>query len=284
MNNKTQRTYAAGWEDYDLIDAGGEQKLERWGNIVTIRPERQAYFKAHLSKKEWYEKAHAEFVPKGTQSGAWKILQEVPSKWKINFHDIQINLALTKFKHVGLFPEQAVNWELLKSELDSSKSLLNLFAYTGVASVVGKFTGAHVTHVDSVKQLISWARVNMEDSHLKDIRWICDDAVKFAHKEVKRGNTYDCLIMDPPAFGLGAKGERWKIEDQLPKLIKLAHSLLKENGLLIMNTYSPRVKLKEIYNEVRRSFPVDNIENTELWQKTSSGNDLFYGHLIRARK
>ena len=284
MESKTPRTYASGWEDYELIDAGGNQKLERWGDIITIRPERQAYFKSHLPKSEWMKRAHAEFIPKGTQNGNWKIQDEISPKWKVKFENIQANLTFTRFKHVGLFPEQSANWKVLLSELDNTKSFLNLFAYTGVASVVAKSTGAHVTHVDSVKQLITWEKENMQDSNVSDIRWICDDALKFAEKEVKRGNTYDCIVMDPPAFGLGAKGERWKIEEQLPTLIKLAHALLNKNGLLILNTYSPRITLKEIYNETRRLFDKEQLEASELWQKTSFGNDMFFGHLIRARK
>ncbi len=284
MENKIHRTYASGWDDYELIDAGGDQKLERWGEIITIRPERQAYFKSHLSKSEWKERAHAEFIPKGKQKGSWKMYKEIPEKWKINYQNITANLVFTGFKHVGIFPEQLSNWQVLQSELNKSKSFLNLFAYTGMASVVAKSTGAKVTHVDSVKQLISWAKDNMQDSNLSDIRWICDDALKFANKEVKRGNTYDCIVMDPPAFGLGAKGERWKIEEKLSGLIRLAHLLLNKNGLLILNTYSPRVELKDIYNETRRLFDKEKIEATELWQKTTFGNEMFYGHLIRARK
>lgn len=284
MENKIHRTYASGWDDYELIDAGGDQKLERWGEIITIRPERQAYFKSHLSKSEWKERAHAEFIPKGKQKGSWKMYKEIPEKWKINYQNITASLMFTGFKHVGIFPEQINNWQVLQSELNKSKSFLNLFAYTGMASVVAKSTGAKVTHVDSVKQLISWAKDNMQDSNLSDIRWICDDALKFANKEVKRGNTYDCIVMDPPAFGLGAKGERWKIEEKLSGLIRLAHLLLNKNGLLILNTYSPRVELKDIYNETRRLFDKEKIEATELWQKTTFGNEMFYGHLIRARK
>lgn len=284
MKNDNPKTFTNGWQDYELIDAGGNQKLERWGKVITIRPERQAYFKSHLSKGEWTKKAHLEFVSKTAQKGVWKNLKNIPQEWVVNFEDLTLKLATTQFKHVGMFPEQAVNWQYIKTELNESKKFLNLFAYTGVASLIAKSTGAEVTHVDSVKQLISWSKDNMEESNLENIRWICDDALKFAAKEVKRGKTYDCIVMDPPAFGLGTKGERWKIEEKLVELIKLAHSLLNSNGLLILNTYSPRVELKDIYNETRRIFNKEKIEATELWQKTSFGNDLFYGHLIRARK
>lgn len=279
----TKKTFSQDWEDYELLDAGGEKKLERWGDIITIRPERQAYFRSGLSFQQWEEMAHFEFIPKGKQSGSWKSLKTgTPKKWSISYQKLVFQLELTKFKHVGLFPEQAVNWNLIKRHLSENKKMLNLFAYTGAASIVGKSTSADVTHVDSVRQLISWAKDNMEASGLTDIRWTHEDAMKFAQREQKRGNKYELIIMDPPAWGIGAKKEKWKIEHKLEELIHTAHDLLSNEGLLILNTYSPRVELEDIANYAQQKF--SKIEVSELWKKTKTKKDLFYGHLLHAYK
>ena len=281
---KNNPLYTKGWSDYELIDAGGSEKLERWGDVITIRPELQAYFKSKLPKSKWQEMAHLKFIPTGKQKGKWQQIKPVEEKWQIQFHELTANLATTQFKHLGMFPEQATNWEVLREELSEGKNFLNLFAYTGFASIVARSTGASVTHVDSVKQLITWAKENMESSGLDDIRWICDDALKFASKEVKRGNKYNVIVMDPPAFGLGAKGERWKIEEKLDVLIATAYDLLNKGGLLILNTYSPRVELSDIANTSTRYFKPNNTSLNELWMETKHGNQMFYGHLLRARK
>lgn len=276
-----KKTYSEDWSDYELIDAGNNKKLERWGKIVTIRPERQAYFQPGMPIEEWNEIAHLEFISKDKKSGKWITRQTLPEeKWQINFKHLKFNLETTKFKHVGLFPEQVTNWNLILNHLSPGMKMLNLFAYTGAASVVGKSRGADVTHVDSVKQLISWARTNMEASELKDIRWIHEDALKYAQRELKRGNLYHLIVMDPPAWGIGAKKEKWKIEHKLEELIETASQLLHPGGLLILNTYSPKVKLKEINYFAKKHF--DKVEISELWKKTYTGKDLFFGHLLRA--
>lgn len=278
-----KKTFSQNWSDYELLDAGNESKLERWGDVITIRPEVQAYFKSGLPMDEWKKLAHLEFLPKGKEKGKWIYHKPINlANWKIQYDDLTFILEPTKFKHVGLFPEQAINWELIKKQLAPEKKMLNLFAYTGAASIVGKSTGAEVTHVDAVKQLISWARLNMEASELKDIRWMHEDALKFAKREVKRGNTYDLIVMDPPAWGIGAKNEKWKIEQKLEELIALASQLLNTEGLLILNTYSPRVNLADINTYSTRYFP--EVEVTELWKKARSGKELFFGHLLRAWK
>ena len=277
------KIYSDNWTDYELIDAGFNKKLERWGKVITIRPELQAYFPPALSAKEWKEKAHLEFIEKSSTNGEWKLLKSLPTgDWKIHFQGLSFLLERTKFKHVGLFPEQATNWELISDFLQPGMKMLNLFAYTGAASVVGRNTGAEVTHVDSVKQLITWAKYNMEDSGLSDIRWIHEDALKFAQKEEKRGNTYDLIVMDPPAWGVGTKNEKWKLEDQLEFLIESAAILLKQDGLLILNTYSPKITLEEIQEYAEPYFR--KIELAELWKKTTTGKELFYGFLLRAYK
>lgn len=281
MENKL---FTEGWKDYELIDAGVEQKLERWGNVITIRPERQAYFKSGLPFEKWYKKAHFVFESTGKTSGRWKALKELKTDhiWNISYKNVQFQLSLTKFKHIGVFPEQRTNWDFIRDQVNPDHRVLNLFAYTGAASVVARECGAEVTHVDAVKQLISWARTNMERSGLTDIRWVHEDALKFAQRELKRGNQYDVIVMDPPAWGIGAKKEKWKIEEQLAPLIDTAHKLLHRNGTLILNTYSPRVALKDIATITQQYFNQFTLH--ELWMKTSTGKSMFYGHLLRAKR
>lgn len=279
---ENERLYTESWKEYELIDAGGGKKLERWGSIITIRPEVQAYFKSEKSFVEWNEMAHFEFISKGAQSGQWKTLkQNTPLSWEISYKSIKIQLELTKFKHVGLFPEQRINWDYLSSRLNPEKRFLNLFAYTGAASCMAKVKGAETIHVDSVKQLISWAKSNQDLSQLSDIKWVHEDALKFAEREIKRGNKYDGIIMDPPAWGIGAKGEKWKLEDKLETLMKSAKTLLNKDGFLILNTYSPTISLKDVKRLSNIHFPNIKKELKELWMKTSTGKDLYYGVLLR---
>lgn len=278
-----KKIYSPDWKDYKLIDAGGYKKLEFWGDIITIRPERQAYFPSGMPIEEWHDIAHLEFVPKGKKSGDWVKLRDFDSSnWKISYDDLTFQLNTTKFKHVGLFPEQLTNWKLISKHLKPKMKMLNLFAYTGAASIVGCSVGADVTHVDSVKQLISWARTNMELSKLEGIRWIHEDALKFAQRELKRGNSYDLIVMDPPAWGIGAKKEKWKLENQLEGLIEIASQLLHPGGLLILNTYSPKVDLDDIQSYANQFFK--EIDVAELWKKTTTSKDLYFGHLLRGIK
>ena len=280
--NIMKRTYTNHWNDYELIDAGNNRKLERWGKIITIRPERNAYFEPVLSSKDWLKKAHFEFIEATTNTGSWKTLkQNAPTEWTVNYKGIAFNLKLTKFKHIGVFPEQATNWSFIAKNIKEENKFLNLFAYTGGASLVAKKSGADVFHCDSVKQIIAWTKENMESSNLSDIRWVLDDALKFATKEVKRGKKYDGIVMDPPAYGIGAKKERWKIESKFPELVKVASKLLKEDGFLIINTYSPKLKEENIKEVVSRYFPNKNIDISKLSIKTTTGKVLEYGELTR---
>lgn len=281
-NNLTSKLYSQGWEDYELIDAGGGKKLERWGNIITIRPEVQAYFKSELPFSEWNKLAHFEFIAKNAQSGQWKVLKEgTPNNWSISYKSINYKIELTKFKHLGIFPEQRINWDFISSHLTDQHRFLNLFAYTGAASCHARQTGAETIHVDSVKQLISWARTNQEISQLTDIKWVHEDALKFVEREIKRGNKYDGICMDPPAWGLGAKGEKWKLEDKLETLLIGAKAILNKNGFLILNTYSPTISIKEIQQLARKHFSFASVEVKELWMKTTTGKELYYGNLLR---
>lgn len=279
------RIYSQGWEDYELLDAGNGKKLERWGGIITIRPELQAYFKPGKTEQEWRKLAHWEFTETGSQSGAWQALQaDAPKKWLIGYRDLRFQLELTHFKHLGLFPEQRSNWDFLAEHLPAAGRFLNLFAYTGAASCTARQTGAETVHVDSVKQLLTWAHTNMEISHLSDIKWVREDALKFVERELKRGKSYDGIIMDPPAWGLGAKGEKWKLEHKLEALMTGAQGLLAKGGFLILNTYSSSVGLAEISRLAQHYFPPQNICIGELWMQTNTGKALYYGNLLRAVK
>jgi 23S rRNA (cytosine1962-C5)-methyltransferase len=243
------------FSNYELIDCGNFEKLERFGEYITIRPEPQALWDKKLSEKEWLAKAHVKFVSKSSSSGTWEKLKKMPDRWqvsyKINHPDkatIAFRLSLTSFKHVGIFPEQAANWNYIYSSLKQLKKdlpsagaprFLNLFAYTGGASLAAKAAGADVTHVDSIKQVVSWANENMEISGLNNIRWVVEDALKFVKREVKRGNKYHGIILDPPAYGHGPSGEKWKLEDNINEMMKNVLQLLDEkHHFLILNTYS----------------------------------------------
>jgi 23S rRNA (cytosine1962-C5)-methyltransferase len=279
------RLYAQPWADYELLDAGGGKKLERFGEVITIRPELQAYFKSEWTFDRWYELAHWEFVEKSNTNGSWKNIRPTEAKsWGLSFESLKFHLELTKFKHVGIFPEQEANWRYMQQNTHSGQKILNLFAYTGAASLVARQKGASVLHVDAVKQLITWANQNMELSGLADIKWVLEDALKFAQREVKRGNQYNGIVMDPPAFGLGAKGEKWILEEKLPLLVETAHALLLPGAYLILNTYSPKVSLKDLQRIAGRYFDPQKLEAVELWAKTKTGKDLYYGNLLRARK
>ncbi|MCJ8290202.1 MAG: class I SAM-dependent methyltransferase [Crocinitomicaceae bacterium] len=277
-----EKLYVSGWKDYELIDAGGGKKLERWGSIITIRPELQAYFRSGKPFDEWRKMAHWEFIEKGGKTGTWKSLKNnAPREWKIKYKNLTFKLKLTKFKHVGLFPEQRINWDFIDQRLGSDSKFLNLFAYTGAASIVSRNKGAETTHVDSVKQLISWAKENMELSELMNIKWVHEDALKFTQREVKRERSYDGIIMDPPAWGIGAKKEKWKLEDKLEELIRNAATLIGRKGFLILNTYSPQVKIEFLEELANRHLKKRGPVVQELWMKTTTGKELFYGNVLR---
>jgi 23S rRNA (cytosine1962-C5)-methyltransferase len=242
-----------GFSDYELLDCGDFEKLERFGKYITIRPEPQAVWPRVLSTAEWEKTAHVKFIPRSSSSGEWKKLRQMPDQWEIKYklgadsnnaakgQSITFRLGLTSFKHVGIFPEQSVNWDKIYYFLQkrSGARMLNLFAYTGGASLAGKAAGADVTHVDSIKQVVTWANENMQKSGLDNIRWLVDDALKFVKKEIRRGNVYDAIVLDPPAFGHGPNGEKWKLEDNIAEMMESVLQLLsKDQHLLILNAYS----------------------------------------------
>ncbi len=276
------RLYTENWADYELIDAGGGKKLERFGKIITIRPELQAYFKSEIPFSDWEKKAHASFVESKGQKGKWKFHKQSLPEWEIDVLDLRVKLEYTQFKHVGIFPEQYDNWKFIREKLSAGDSFLNLFAYTGLASLVARSTGAEVTHVDSVKQLVTWSKENMVLSGLDDIRWIVDDALKFAQRAARRETKYKGIIMDPPAFGLGAKGEKWILEERLPELLSLAEQILAKDGFLIVNTYSPKISADHLYQLAKKAFPKRKVEVSELWMKSRTDKDLYFGNVLRA--
>jgi len=245
----------AAWRDYELIDSGDFSKLERWGPYVTIRPEPKALWPKNLGDAEWRRLAHTEFKPGAgfgkagkEDSGTWTMLRRMKEQWNISYPSVgfSLRLGLTSFKHVGVFPEQAPNWNFI---YDTTKEVaarqggpvrvLNLFAYTGAASLAALRAGALVTHLDAVKQVVTWARGNMELSGMDGIRWIVEDALKFARREARRGNLYNGIILDPPAYGHGPDGERWKLDECLFDLLKECSAILApKNSFLVLNLYS----------------------------------------------
>jgi 23S rRNA (cytosine1962-C5)-methyltransferase len=238
------------WKDYELLDCGDFEKLERFGKYIAIRPEPQAVWPKVYSNSEWEKQAHIKFIPRSSSSGDWKKFRQMPDQWEINYElknksgdlkKLTFRLGLTSFKHVGVFPEQAVNWDKIYSFLLNKKQakFLNLFAYTGGASIAARAAGADVTHVDSIRQVVTWANENMQKSQLDNIRWMVDDALKFVKKEMRRENLYDGIILDPPAFGHGPNGEKWKLEDNISEMMQSVLQILNpKHHLLILNAYS----------------------------------------------
>ena len=241
------------WKDYELIDSGDFSKLERFGQYVMIRPEPKALWNKSMSEDQWNRLTHTWFKPGAgfakagkEDSGTWERLKKMDGQWTVRYvagPEITLRLGLTSFKHVGIFPEQAPNWDWIYSatkEISEAKPrVLNLFAYTGAASLAAKAAGADVTHLDSVRQVVTWARQNMELSRLDDVRWVVEDAMKFVKREARRGNTYNGIILDPPAYGHGPDGEKWKLDECLFEMLQGVNSILApENAFCVLNLYS----------------------------------------------
>lgn len=281
----------AHWTDYELIDSGNFQKMERFGKVVMVRPEPQALWSPSLSENEW-KKAPVVFVGRSPSTGDWRKPASQPDRWSIRYTspaiDLNFRLALTSFKHVGLFPEQAVNWEHLTERIQALKTpnprFLNLFAYTGAASLAARAAGAQVTHVDSIKQVVTWANENMAMNGLSDIRWMVDDAVKFVQKEIRRGSTYHGIILDPPAYGHGPKGEKWKLEDMVNSLVADVAKLLDPaEHFIILNTYSLGFSAVVAANLLSMHLPAGTrVEAGELVLTSTSGMPLPLGVFARA--
>ncbi len=231
------------FNDYELIDADNGERLERWGDIILIRPDPQIIWNEGHRDERW-NNAHAVYHRSNSGGGYWEKLKKVPDVWSITYDDLTFRLKPMGFKHTGLFPEQAVNWSLaqkLIKEANREVSVLNLFAYTGGATIACLNAGAKVTHVDASKGMVSWAKENAVASGLADrpVRWLVDDCMKFVKREIRRGNKYDAIIMDPPSYGRGPNGEVWKLEQQLSELLTDVGKILSDNPLFFfLNSYT----------------------------------------------
>ncbi len=281
--------------DYELIDSGDYEKLERFGSQVTRRPEPQAIWAKSLSEQEWSKLAIASFLRdnKSEERGEWKMKPGCKERWNINYRykdmNLTMRLGLTSFKHVGIFPEQAANWNFIYDRCQALREqgvtpkVLNLFAYTGGATLAAAAGGAQTTHVDSVKQVVTWSKENMELSGLKDIRWIVEDAMKFVQREVRRGNKYHGIILDPPAYGRGANGERWILEDDIREMLRCCKELLEpQDSFLVFNLYSMGLSSTLARTVVTQLFGAQQNEGRgELLFTDRAGKELPFGTYYR---
>ena len=304
------------WKDYEILDSGNGFKLERFGKYVLERPEPKALWEPTLSDAEWARLAHVRFTPGAgfaragkEDSGTWDRLKKMEDQWTVAYKggrdangvpglDLTLRLGLTAFKHVGVFPEQAPNWDFIygrTSDLvkkNSSSGLgkprvLNLFAYTGGASLAAAAAGADVTHLDSVRQVVTWARDNMERSGLGGIRWVVEDALKFARREARRGNRYDGIILDPPAYGHGPDGEKWKLDELLFGLLQNVAAILSErDAFMVLNLYSNGYSAALGETVVREAFKGDfrEMSSGELAFSDSFGKVLPLSIYVRLKR
>ncbi|MFZ2906563.1 MAG: class I SAM-dependent methyltransferase [Cyclobacteriaceae bacterium] len=286
------------WKDYELIDSGDGEKLERFGKYTLVRPEPQAIWSRVLSEQEWNKLASARFQREQKDkfrfsddvSGGWKKLREMPENWNVTYDysnlKLTLRLALTSFGHVGVFPEQGSNWNFIYDTVTGwnakNPRVLNLFAYTGAASVVAKIAGADVTHVDASRPGINWANQNMQLNNMKDIRWVYEDALKFVKREVKRGNKYNGIIMDPPPYGRGPDGEKWTLQEKLNELILLASQLLEQKeSFFILSMYAVGLSPLVGLNIAQTHFKIGEPECGEFFLKSKNMRDLPMGTFLR---
>ncbi|WP_346699371.1 class I SAM-dependent methyltransferase [uncultured Alistipes sp.] len=331
-----QQQLTPDFPDYELIDTGDFEKLERFGRYVTRRPEPQAIWRRTLPEAEWRRMADASFLrdARSDERGEWRLAPQMPDRWSVTYAcraaKLRMRLALTSFKHVGIFPEQAANWDFIYDNVrrlggaadgacpahpasggfravpgsgaddgrrtasgcgipaaadrpSAAPRVLNLFAYTGGATLAARAAGAEVTHVDSVRQVVTWARENMEQSGLDGVRWIVEDALKFVHREVRRGSCYAGIILDPPAYGRGANGEKWVLEDQIGEMLDCCARLLEPRGaFLVLNLYSMGLSSTLARTAVRQAFGAPGEEQWgELCFADRAGKELPLGTYYR---
>jgi len=290
--------YPASWKDYELLDSGNFEKLERFGHYILIRPEPQAIWQRSLTDADWKKQAHAHFNREQSDNfrftdevkGGWKKLKEIPESWQVAYQHNELNLtlrlALTGFGHVGVFPEQGENWNFIYTTVKGwnipKPRVLNLFAYTGAASVAAKLAGADVTHCDASRPGLNWANQNMQLNNEKDIRWVHEDALKFVKREVKRGNKYNGIIMDPPPYGRGPEGEKWTLQEKLDELIGGASQLLeKNNSFFILSMYAGGLSPIVGLNVAKTHFTFTEPEFGEFYLKSKQNKDLPMGTFLR---
>ena len=244
---------AKNWQDYEILDMANGEKLERWGDVSLIRPDPQIIWTSPSFPEKW-KNAHAKYNRSSTGGGAWSYNKKIPESWKVHYKDLTFLIKPMGFKHTGLFPEQAVNWDWMIQKIQNANrpiNVLNLFAYTGGASVACSYAGASVCHVDSSKGMVTWAKENMAASGLQDrpVRYIVDDVIKFVNREIRRSHTYDAIIMDPPSYGRGSNGEVWKFEENLPDLIELCSQVLSNKPLFfLINSYTTGISSMVLEN------------------------------------
>lgn len=236
--------YTKDWQDYELIDCKSGEKLERWGDVLLIRPDPQVIWKSKPNDSRW-NSANARYQRSRSGGGEWQVFGKLPPQWEIRYKDLTFNVKTMGFKHTGLFPEQAVNWDFTREIIRNSGrkdiKVLNLFAYTGGATVACLKEGASVVHVDASKGMTQWAKENARSSGVDggSVRWIVDDCIKFVQREIRRGNRYDIIILDPPSYGRGPKGEIWRLEDSLYEFIELIAQVLSDQPLaVLLNSYT----------------------------------------------
>lgn len=244
---------ANNWKDYEILDMANGEKLEKWGNYILERPDPQIVWQDKSFKDKW-KKVDAVYHRSKKGGGYWENINDIKASWQVKYKNLTFNIKQMGFKHTGLFPEQAVNWDYMIDKIKNSNRkirVLNLFAYTGGATVACAYAGADVVHVDSSRGMVLWAKENIESSNLTDryVRFIVDDVIKFVKREIRRGNKYDAIIMDPPSFGRGANGEVWNIEESLYPLIKLCMEVLSDNPLFfLINSYTTGMSPKVLEN------------------------------------
>lgn len=235
--------YTSDWKDYELLDCSSGERLERWGNVTLIRPDPQVIWKTPKKHPAW-RRADAVYHRSSSGGGNWEIKNKIPSFWSVGYGDLNFNVKTMGFKHTGIFPEQAVNWDYTAKLIKNAGrpvKVLNLFAYTGGATVACLKAGAEVVHVDASKGMVQWAKENAVASGVADrkVRWIVDDCVKFVQREIRRGNKYDIIIMDPPSYGRGPGGEIWKLENEVYSFVELCSQVLSDNPIMVLiNSYT----------------------------------------------
>ncbi len=241
------------WKDYEILDMANGEKLERWKNVILVRPDPQIIWKEKTYPEKW-KNVNARYHRSSTGGGNWQYEKKIPESWKVQYKNLTFQIKPMGFKHTGLFPEQAVNWDWMIEKIQNAKrpiKVLNLFAYTGGATVACSYAGASVCHVDSSKGMVTWAKENLQASGLQEnpVRFIVDDVFKFVNREIRRGNTYDAIIMDPPSYGRGTNGEVWKFEENLIELVQLCSKVLSNNPLFfLINSYTTGISSKVLEN------------------------------------
>ena len=271
---------ANNWKDYEIIDMANGEKLERWKDIILVRPDPQIIWKNESFPNKW-KNANAVYRRSSSGGGTWDYKSKLPSSWQVNYKNLTFNIKPMGFKHTGLFPEQAANWDWMIDKIKKEKreiKVLNLFAYTGGATVACLSAGASVCHVDSSKGMVTWAKENVVSSRLQDkkVRYIIDDVVKFVNREIRRGNKYDAIIMDPPSYGRGANGEVWKFEENISDLVELCAKVLSDDPLFfLINSYTTGISSTVLENILKL-----NIKNKGTFSNGEIGLPMTNSKLI----